>query len=790
MPLSNTWTPSLTCTLSDITISGLSVNLNGTYTKVDDYNTAPSWVIDYGLLSNTEPGYVFIRTYNSNNYIIEVTQRTSSTWVWGVFNTTTELWEASGANTYTNSTLLPCPSGQSWVLLSPPTADLFTMAAEGGGFETPGLGNGGFYGYNYSNSPEVLASKNYGLNIGSRRSVNVITPTFDRDFVTYGTLNHGTGPNITFTRASSATVFTSTGILSTVPNDVPRFEWGSFRTNYIRNSTMAGAIVGNPGTVPTNWSSFFSNATGVSAEVIATGTTSGFNYIDIKLSGTIGATTASPQYALNFETTTAIIATSGQTWTGSAYIALIGGSLTGLNDLYIDVVERSATGTYLLGSQTNIYSAVNSTLQRYSSTRLFNQPTVGRTSHRVVTNLIDGQNLNATFRIAAPQLELSSAATAFIPTTNAPVTTGVPLGLLIEESRTNYLKQSEDMTNAAWTKLNTTCVSGDGIAGRKSFIISDNSDSYAPIYQTTGVILLTGTPYTFSTFVKKAPLSADTAAVLSFETIDSTPAATQLGIYFLPTTGQTAIYASPAVLITNISNISAIDLQTYYKVSFTATLSTVNPLTLSRLVIYPAYGGINKSSSATLSGSIEVAGIQVEQGSFPTSYIPTADLSATRAADIAAVTPVTTFVNQDQGTMYTEYSVPLTISNDKFPRMLSLSNGQDANEISFLATPSNQNAFVNYFNNSIDAFLNFGALLPNTIYDFAGAYRYNDFAASRNGVSVITDSTASMFGRTLTILRLGTSGATSHMLNGYLRKVTYWPTRLSNNRLRTLTLSA
>jgi len=75
-------------------------------------------------------------------------------------------------------------------------------------------------------------------------------------------------PRITFTRASSGTYFGPDGLMRTAGVNEPRFDHDPItgqslgllieerRTNGIRNNTFVGAVVGNPGTLPTNWFSY------------------------------------------------------------------------------------------------------------------------------------------------------------------------------------------------------------------------------------------------------------------------------------------------------------------------------------------------------------------------------------------------------------------------------------------------------------------------------------------------------------------------------------------------------
>jgi hypothetical protein len=66
----------------------------------------------------------------------------------------------------------------------------------------------------------------------------------------------------------------------------------------------------------------------------------------------------------------------------------------------------------------------------------------------------------------------------------------------------------------------------------------------------------------------------------------------------------------------------------------------------------------------------------------------------------------------------------------------------------------------------------------------AGAYKVNDFAVSTNGGTVATDTLGTI--PTVDRLRLGERVAGNN-LNGYLRRITYYPRRLSNAELVSIT---
>jgi hypothetical protein len=267
------------------------------------------------------------------------------------------------------------------------------------------------------------------LNAGSGAAI--ARPTFSRDFAGEKTLNNGTGPAISFTRASNATFFDANGTLQTASNDAPRFDHSGgsslgllieeSRTNSIRNSQAGGStngVIGSGGAVPTNWSA--ASSTGVDIEIVGIGTVSGFAYVDIKFSGT-STQAGSVNGVVRFEQNTQIAASAAQTWTGSCYIGLIAGSSANLSNIALSTIERNAAGSLL--QRTSSTTITGATLTRYSATRTLTDATTAHVQNQIELFGIDnGDPIDLTLRIAAPQLEQGAFPTSYIPTTTAAAT--------------------------------------------------------------------------------------------------------------------------------------------------------------------------------------------------------------------------------------------------------------------------------------------------------------------------------------------------------------------------------
>jgi len=222
------------------------------------------------------------------------------------------------------------------------------------------------------------------------------------------------------------------------------------RTNGIRNNWMIGAVVGTPGTLPTNWSNSLG---GLTQSVVGVGIEKGFQYIDLSFTGTASATSL----FVYFEANSTISATFGQDWASSIYAKVIS-SASPPNSYNLYFQEKFGGTT--LNASTQVISPT-STLARY--TQLYNLIDLGSDSVRpsFYAVLTIGLSYNFTIRIASPQCELGKYPTSTIRSFTAATTRAVEASAKGDIYATNIISSAGgimflDMKNTiAYVRANT-----------------------------------------------------------------------------------------------------------------------------------------------------------------------------------------------------------------------------------------------------------------------------------------------------------------------------------------------
>ena len=175
---------------------------------------------------------------------------------------------------------------------------------------------------------------------------------------------------------------------------------------------------------------------------------------------------------------------------------------------------------------------------------------------------------------------------------------------------------------------------------------------------------------------------------------------------------------------------------------------------------------------------------QLELGAFATSVIPTTTAAATRTADLATMVGAnfSNWYRQDEGTLFSEILCGVSaVTNTGILSVYQASsptNNRISTRISNTILTSDGTAVAFFFLSAS----------PNTIARWATAYRINDFAQCSNGGSPVTDTSGAVPTSINEMEIGGVEGTTTLNLNGYIRQITYFPRRLANSELQTVTL--
>lgn len=275
------------------------------------------------------------------------------------------------------------------------------------------------------------------------------------------------------------------------------------RTNSIRNSIASGAVVGTPGTRPTNWE--YTATAGLTIDIIQLGTIGALNYIDYRISGTATATSA----RLSFELSTQIAATVGQTWSYSLYAQSLTGSLP--SSLLRFVERNSAGGALVTGDQA---ISVSSSFERFAYTRTTTNASCAYIVPELNFSVTSGTSYNFTFRIAQPQIELGAYATTPILTTGSASATRIADSFSRNNIYTNGLITSSGGT---WFVELRNNISYTRDAGSTSLAISTTSaDVFAG---STGIEILANTGLNRLSVIKRISGTATTLYLTTTDTV-------------------------------------------------------------------------------------------------------------------------------------------------------------------------------------------------------------------------------------------------------------------------------
>ena len=346
--------------------------------------------------------------------------------------------------------------------------------------------------------------------------------------------------------------------------------------------------------------------------------------------------------------------------------------------------------------------------------------------------------------------------------------------LLVEPQRTNLVLWSEDFSNGLWQKNNTTIITGQSSPSLNNptsaiKMISSVSTALHNIRQNVNVT--TSLNYTLSFYVKQ---SENQFVQILFGT----------GAFGI-------LYANFDLLngtITAESNctatISSTSINGFYKCSVTAT--SISTQSASCYIINIPLGTSSRAFSYLGDGTsgVYIYGGQIEQSSYPTSYIPTTSASVTRNADVISKTGISSLIGQTEGTIFVDY-----VLNGQTNNANILNSEKNTTCSLFMAQKTNGNFDAGLYASAVTkARITAGSIAVNQRAKVAYAYKSGNSALYINGVQVGTSADTYTLPSTLDDIFLNDiTTYFSYQENVSYNQATLFQTRLTNAELASLT---
>jgi hypothetical protein len=312
-------------------------------------------------------------------------------------------------------------------------------------------------------------------------------------------------------------------------------------------------------------------------------------------------------------------------------------------------------------------------------------------------------------------------------------------GLLIEESRTNLMTYSEDIgqgqVGSNVTKVLNIAVAPNGTSTADSIVetTATNVHGFSPL----NMQFTSGTVYTCS-------------------------------FYFKAASGSTRY---PQIAFANASRCSLTS-------TATGTVTTGGFFSLSNI----SNGTRAQSYTGDGVSGILLWGAQLEEGSFPTSYIPTTSSTVTRAADIAQITGdnFSSWYNQSEGTFTVDLQTPLvSVNNSDY--IFSANDGSTGDNVAFRYVTYSTRWFA--CGSQIEASPQSNDAVTGK---YSMAWDSSTIGVALDGISASVASGTVL--TTATTLNIFTGGAGSRPVYGTLARLSFYPTRLTDSQLQALTL--
>lgn len=338
--------------------------------------------------------------------------------------------------------------------------------------------------------------------------------------------------------------------------------------------------------------------------------------------------------------------------------------------------------------------------------------------------------------------------------------TGIALGLKLETARANNATNSEVFAASTGTTVSSNAVvAPDGTTTGDTIIENtSNSEHFTNDVNFTPV---SSTTHTWSVFVKRASgvrnvavrIAGANVAVVNFNF--DTKAMITSGAQFVRAGFEEYKNGWFRVWVTMLPT------------TLTSTVFRVQLLSGTTTTVYTGDG----TSGVTMWGR------QLEVGSHPSSYIKTTGSVVSRSADSLLTQNISANLRLGQGTFYMEgdYQSP---DNREGAAIIASSSARG-----LLRRVSGQGSVGSYDDANV---IQYSAIGPPTLADGAAirqalAYAPNNFQSATNG-TLTTPSVVGTTSQLLNAIRVYSS------IDGHVRRIKYFPYRLTSDQLRALTL--
>ncbi len=350
---------------------------------------------------------------------------------------------------------------------------------------------------------------------------------------------------------------------------------------------------------------------------------------------------------------------------------------------------------------------------------------------------------------------------------------GNPLGILVEEARTNLWTRSFDIGDAVWTVEGVTAASVTPTAAFSSArrLTEDTSTGSHRLYRS-----FSGTGSQVYALSKHVRLQSGTrSAFIIFQNAGNTIYAR----YNLQTGVVISSGASGTGSLTQAQIVNAGG--GWYRLILVGSPDTASATYFAQLYLEnsPGTGSTPASYTGDGTSAIDVQAFQLEAGSFATSPIETFGATATRAID--KITLATS-------------SYPTATSTTVYARAALIKNGVGGTNRLIGTNGASSRAFLVYNSATSIAIWNGAQYLATSTGSGNIATGSAKAAVAGDGSSMslvfgggTVATNANPITNTFTSLSFGSSAAIDSVLNGYLQEVLVLPRRMTNTELQELT---